>query len=205
MKILRNILISSVLFLSFTSAFSQTDKVITAFSKSYTEEKNADYVGAIMTIREVYDAKSYELNLRLGWLYYEAGQNKESMSYYQLAMNLLPNSIEAKLGYVYPAAALGNMDQVITQYKKVLEIDPQNTTANYKMGMIYYYKKDYPTANAYFEKVVNIYPFGYDALLMYAWTNFQLGKTSEAKILFNKVLMLSPNDTSALQGLTLIK
>ena len=184
---------------------AQTDKVVAAFSKSYTEEKNADYVGAIMTIKEVYDAKSYELNLRLGWLYYEVGQNKESMSFYQLAMNLMPNSIEAKLAYVYPAAALGNMDQVVAQYKKILEIDPQNTTANYKMGMIYYYKKDYPAATTYFEKVVSIYPFGYDTLLMYAWTNFQLGKTNEAKVLFNKVLMLSPNDTSALEGLALIK
>ena len=205
MKTIKIILIGTILFLNITKGFSQTDKIVAAFSKSYSEEKNADYVGAIMTIKEVYDAKSYELNLRLGWLYYEVGQNKESISFYQLAMNLIPNSIEAKLAYVYPAAALGNMDQVIAQYKKVLEIDPQNTTANYKMGMIYYYKKDYPTAYNYFEKVVNIYPFGYDALLMYAWSNYQTGKTAEAKVLFNKVLMLSPNDTSALEGLALIK
>ena len=65
--------------------------------------------------------------------------------------------------------------------------------------------KDYTSAYKYFEKVVNLYPFGYDALLMYAWTNFQTGKTREAKILFNKVLMLSPGDTSALEGLGLIK
>lgn len=205
MKILKNILISCVLSLSFNSAFSQSDKMIAAFSKSYTEEKNADYVGAIMTIKDVYDAKSYELNLRLGWLYYETGQNKESMSFYQVAMLLMPNSIEAKLGYVYPAAALGNMDQVTAQYKKILEIDPQNTTANYKMGMIYYSKKDFPASYNSFEKVVAIYPFGYDALLMYAWANYQIGKTNEAKILFNKVLMISPNDSSALEGLALIK
>ena len=205
MKTLKNILIGTLLFISINSTFAQTEKIIMAFSKSYTEETKADYVGAIMTIKDVYDAKSYELNLRLGWLYYEAGQNKESMAFYQLAMNLTPNSIEAKLGYVYPAAALGNMDQVIAQYKKILEIDPQNTTANYRMGMIYYSKKDYSSTYNYFEKVVNLYPFGYDSLLMYAWTNYQLGKVNEAKVLFNKVLMLSPNDKSALEGLALIK
>ena len=205
MKTLKNILIGTLLFISINSTFAQTEKIIMAFSKSYTEETKADYVGAIMTIKDVYDAKSYELNLRLGWLYYEAGQNKESMAFYQLAMNLTPNSIEAKLGYVYPAAALGNMDQVIAQYKKILEIDPQNTTANYRMGMIYYSKKDYSSTYNYFEKVVNLYPFGYDSLLMYAWTNYQLGKVNEAKVLVNKVLMLSPNDKSALEGLALIK
>jgi Flp pilus assembly protein TadD len=36
---------------------------------------------------------------------------------------------------------------------------------------------------------------------MLAWTNFQLGKVSEAKSLFNKVLCLSPNNASALQGI----
>src|ERR1035437_1754892 len=101
MKTLKNILIGTLLFISINSTFAQTEKIIMAFSKSYTEETKADYVGAIMTIKDVYDAKSYELNLRLGWLYYEAGQNKESMAFYQLAMNLTPNSIEAKLGVVY--------------------------------------------------------------------------------------------------------
>jgi len=40
---------------------------------------------------------------------------------------------------------------------------------------------------------------------MFAWTNLKLGKTREAQVLFNKVLMLSPDDKSALEGLSLIK
>jgi Flp pilus assembly protein TadD len=50
-----------------------------------------------------------------------------------------------------------------------------------------------------------MYPFSYDGLLMYAWTNYQLGKFADAKILFNKVLLLSPADKSAKEGLGLIK
>jgi len=38
-----------------------------------------------------------------------------------------------------------------------------------------------------------------------AWTSFQQGKYREAKVLFNKVLMYSPDDKSALEGLSLIK
>lgn len=205
MKIINNLLIGSALIISINNTFAQTDKSITAFTKSYEFEKKPDYAAAINAIKESYDAKSYESNLRLGWLYYEAGLYKESISFYQLAMDLMPNSIEAKLGYVYPAAALGNMDQVIAVYKKILATDPQNSTVNYRMGLIYYSNKDYPTANSYFEKVVNLYPFGYDALLMYAWTNYQTGKKEEAKTLFNKVLMLSTNDKSALEGLSLIR
>ena len=143
--------------------------------------------------------------MRAGWLHYAAALYTESQNYYKKAIALKPYSIEAKLGYVYPAAALGNMDQVIDQYNNILEIDPQNSTVNYRLGLIYYNKKDYKAAYKYFEKVVNLYPFGYDALLMYAWSNYQLGKNKETKILFKKVLLLVPNSQSALEGLSLIK
>ena len=57
----------------------------------------------------------------------------------------------------------------------------------------------------YFEKVVNLYPFDYDALVMYAWTNYQLKKYREAKVLFNKALMNTPTGVSALEGLGLLE
>jgi tetratricopeptide (TPR) repeat protein len=176
-----------------------------AFNNSYTLEYYGEYAEAAKAIRKDYDEKSYETNIRAGWLHYEAGMYVESQNYYKKAIALKPNSIEAKLGYIYPAAALGNTEQVIEQYKNILKIDPQNTTANYRLGLIYYERKDYKLAYSYFESVVNIYPFGYDALLMYAWSNFQLGKTKEAKVLFKKSLLLYPTSESALQGLSLIK
>ena len=73
------------------------------------------------------------------------------------------------------------------------------------MGLIAFTNKDYNAAYKYYEKLVNMYPFSYDGLLMYAWTNYQLGKFADAKILFNKVLLLSPADKSAKEGLGLIK
>ena len=181
------------------------DKVTAAFAKSMEWENAADYTKAISSLKEVYDEQSYEMNLRLGWLHYEAAQHVESLSYYEKAIRLKPYSIEAKLGYVYPASALGNWTTVVEQYKKVLEIDPQNSTANYRMGYIEYYNKRYSNAYKYFEKLVNLYPFWYYGLLMLALTNFQFGKTREAKVLFTKVLMYSPNDVSAMEGLSYIK
>jgi tetratricopeptide (TPR) repeat protein len=186
-------------------AKAQTPALLEAFTLSYTQEYAGDYTSAISTLKKEYDEKGYEVNLRLGYLHYMAGLFTESITYYQKAMNLMPMSIEAKLGFVLPASALGNWTQVENQYKKILEIDPSHAQTNYRLGLILYGKKDYQTAYRYFEKVVNQYPFGYDALLMYAWTNLQLGKYREAKVLFNKVLLYSPGDVSALEGLGLIK
>jgi len=40
---------------------------------------------------------------------------------------------------------------------------------------------------------------------MLAWTSLKMGKMREAKILFNKVLMISLGDESAIEGMLLIK
>jgi tetratricopeptide (TPR) repeat protein len=117
----------------------------------------------------------------------------------------MPLSVEARLGYVLPASSAGNWDQVITRYNEILKLDPNHYTVNYRMGLIYYGRKDYQTAYRYFEKILNLYPFDYDALLMTGWTNFQLGKLREAKVLFQKVLLNRPGDSSATEGLSLIK
>jgi tetratricopeptide (TPR) repeat protein len=206
MEILKKIMFVTLFaFAGFNYNYAQDAAQQKAFNNSYTLEYKGEYAKAVEAIKKGYDEKSYETNLRAGWLNYEAGFYIESQNYYKKAIALKPNSLEAKFGAIYPATALGNMDQVKSQYNAILVIDPQNTTANYRLGLYYYDKKDFPSANKYFEKVVSLYPFGYDALLMYAWSNFQLGKNKEAKKIFNKVLLLSPSDTSALEGLSLIK
>ncbi|MDD5571290.1 MAG: tetratricopeptide repeat protein [Bacteroidales bacterium] len=192
--------------ISNSMAFSQDIKAVQdAFAKSYTYEKNKEYSKASDELKKVYAADNYYENLRLGWLNYLAGQYTESIKYYQSAINIMPYSIEAKLGYIYPASALGNWEQVKTQYNEILKIDEKNSSANYNMGYIYYNKQDYANALKYFEKVVNLYPFDYNSLLMFAWTNLKLGNFREAKVLFGNVLLLSPDDKSALEGLGMIK
>ncbi|HLN52297.1 MAG TPA: tetratricopeptide repeat protein [Lentimicrobium sp.] len=176
-----------------------------AFSESYTYEAKKDYSKAIESITNVYNADSYEINLRLGWLNYIAGKYKESLTYYQKAVKQMPVSIEAKLGYAYPAYALGNVNEVISVYKEILKLDPNNYYGNYRLGSIYYEKKDYLNSHKHFDKIINFYPFDYDAIIMSAWTYYHLGKLREAKVLFNKALLNKPDDSSALEGLKLIK
>lgn len=187
-------------------AFSQNQTLLEeAFKNSYTHETNAEYSKAIDVIKKVYDESSYETNLRLGWLNYQAGLFTESIAFYNKAILLMPMSIEARLGFVMPAAALGNWTQVIGRYNEILKIDPNNYTVNYRMGSIYYGKQDYQTAYKHFEKIANLYPFDYDALYMFAWTNYKMGKMREAKVLFGKALLNKPGDSSAKEGYDLIK
>ncbi|PKP22222.1 MAG: hypothetical protein CVU05_04780 [Bacteroidetes bacterium HGW-Bacteroidetes-21] len=187
------------------NAISQNKTMSEAFKASLEFEEKGDYTNAIKEISAIYNENSYELNARLGWLKYMSGQFTESVTYYEKAIQLKPMSEEARLGIVMSASSLGNWDQVILHYNKILEFNPGQTTVLYRMGLIYYNRNDFNKALTYFEKLVNLYPFTYDGLLMYAWTYFKLGKNAEAKVLFNKVLLLSPDDSSALEGLSLIK
>ena len=203
---LRLFVISLFLFTSL-SLFSQTNYTTLqeVFAKSQEYEGRGNYADAIASMKTIYQEDVYEINLRLGWVTYLNGSFTESAAYYQKAMKLKPYAIEPKFGYVYPASALGNWDQVVALYNEILAIDPQNTLANYRMGSIYYGRKDYNKAEKYLEKVINLYPFDYDSMILYAWTNYKLGKLREAQVMFNKVLLHKPKDASALEGLTLIK
>jgi tetratricopeptide (TPR) repeat protein len=176
-----------------------------AFSASYVAESKYNYTEAINQINNVYLEQNYEMNLRLGWLNYLAKNYTNSVKFYEKATMLKPYAIEAKFGLIKPQAVLESWDKVIKQYESILSIDPQNTTANYYLGYTLYNRKQYEAASKHFEKVVNLYPFDYQNSVMLAWTYLRLGKNNEAKILFNKVLMMSPNDASALEGLALIK
>jgi len=176
-----------------------------SFARSYELEKAKDFLSSAKELKNVYDQSSYEINLRLGWLYYNAGNFSESVNYYTQAQKLKPYSEEARFGLILPKAAQGLWDEVIELYNKILEIHPNNTVALYRLGLIYYERKNYDKALPLFQKLVDLYPFEYDGLLMLAWTSYFTGNYNQAKVLFNKVKLLNPGDASANEGLELMR
>jgi len=180
-------------------------ELVSAFAESYKAESDGDYSKATDVLKKVFNKDSYEINLRLGWLSYKAGLLDDAESYYRRASQLMPYSLEARFGLVFPLSSMGQWDQVIQVYEEILEIDPQNSVANYRFGLVYYGREEYSKAEKYFSKVVNLYPFDYDGLHLLAWTKLRLGKTQDAKALYNKALLNRPKDASSLEGLSLIK
>ena len=206
MEFLKKILFVPIVLMALLS-FGQVNQEVLemAFSKSYQHEKSGDFAAAADDLKNVYDEFSYEINLRLGWLNYNAGLFDESIIFYSNAQKLKPYSEEARFGLILPLAALGRWNEVVELYNKILEINPNNTIALYRLGLIYYGRKEYNKAQPLFKKVVDLYPFGYDGLLMLGWTSYFLGNYNQAKVLFNKVKLYNPNDESANEGLQLIK
>jgi tetratricopeptide (TPR) repeat protein len=206
MEILKKILVF-VAFILVTNTLSAqySQEVIDVFKQSYKLENDGEYSKAIRLVKDIYNEDSYEINVRLGWLTYLQGLFSESIPYYQRCLSIRPLSTEARLGIANPASSMGNWDLVEKMYLEILENEPSNSLVNYRMGVIYYGRDDFNTAFKYLEKVVNHYPFDYDSVIMLAWTNYKLGKYREAKVLFNKALLITPDDPSALEGLEYVK
>jgi tetratricopeptide (TPR) repeat protein len=204
MKTINLYILLSFLFL-FSLTKAQDKKLEDAFADSYTFESEEKYEDALKEIEAFKNDKSYEINLRLGWLYYLNANFEKGIEHYKIADELMPASTQAKWGIVTLYSATENWNRLEETYNKIISLDPKDETAHYYLGLIHYNRKDYVTAKNHFEIALNLQPFTYNYMLMSAWTNYFLGNMNNASVLFKKVLLISPKDASALEGLSLIK
>ncbi|MEK6557406.1 MAG: tetratricopeptide repeat protein [Candidatus Margulisiibacteriota bacterium] len=188
------ILMSQVVFASLPEG------IMGAFEKSYSLEYAGLLNKAVEAVKPYAD-KSYEANIRLAYLAKISGQVPEAIASYEKAISLQKNSLEARLLLVDAQASLGNWDKVASAYLDILKIEPDNAVVNYRLGLLYYNREDYKNAVKVLEKAYSLYPMDLETLSLYGWTQLKLGKTAEAKDLFNTLLMLSPKNVSALEGL----
>ncbi len=188
------------------NSFSQDEtKLNAAFLSSYDFEAKGSYDLSIKSLEDVYDKTSYIINLRLGWLNYANKNYENSIKYYQIATLLMPSSEEALWALINPLVAKEKWNDVDKAYLAIIAIDPKNSKAHYQLGLNYYYRKNYIAAKKYFDVSLGLYPYDYNSVLMSGWNHYFLGNKEEAKLLFNRILLMYPTDTSAKEGLGLIK
>jgi len=187
---------------------SKSSGAIAHFNSSLTAEENGKYADALKEMEAIpADARSdYAVVLRFGWVNYENQKYDAAVRYYERAATASGNkSIEALLGLTLPLAAKQDWSQVEATYEKILAMDPANYTANLRLGQIYMNRADYSMAAEHLGKALEHYPAAYEAVLSSAWNELSLGRTNDARKLFERALMLSPGDTSATRGLSSLK
>lgn len=202
---MKNYMIFVFILISCIASAQNMESLRSAFVKSYTYEANKQYQKASDELEQVYNSNSYELNLRLGWLKYSAGSYSEAISYYQKAIDLQSLSIEARLGIVYPLSVQNKWDEVLAQYHAILQIDSKNSLVNYRTALIYYNRKNYDEAKKHLEVVLQLYPFDFDSNVLQGWTLLALLNKTDAAVCFERALLYSPQDTSAMNGLQMCK
>lgn len=167
-----------------------------AFSKSYAFEYETQYSKAINSLTELH-SDSYQINLRLGWLYYLSKDYVRSEQCYRKAVSAEPSSIEARFGLVLPISTVGNWNSVLLVYLEIVKLDPNNSIANYRLASIYNTRKDYLNATTFVSRVLKLYPFDYDSNLLFGKILMAQAKNPEAKLHFSKALEYNPQSEEA--------
>lgn len=187
--------------LALTLGLFAQNKISEAFAKSYKNEYAEQYALAAKDIEAVYDDASYEMNFRLGWLYYMVQDYPRAAKHYKKAVAIRTSSIEARMGYVMPVAAMENWEEVIATYKEVLNRDPNHSVVNYRMAYLHNERKQYAEALKYAQKVASMYPFDFDNNFLLGGIYVSLGKIAEAKEHYNKALIYNPGSSVVLKKL----
>ena len=99
--------------------------------------------------------------------------------------------------YVNLASALkssGKTQEVITFYKKALEINPRNVIANLDLAFEFFKMGDYEESLQYFSSILELCPKNFYALRNMGSTLYKLGRFDESINYFKKASQLKPDD-----------
>jgi superkiller protein 3 len=103
------------------AAKGEIDAAITAYQKALT-----------------YNAINPKVHMSLGKIYYaEKGLYYESVQAYRRAIDLDPQSVEARMGLGEVYEDKGLYKEAVEEYRKVIELDDKNTGALYNLALVY--------------------------------------------------------------------
>ncbi len=175
------------------------EEINAAYHKSFLYEKNGDYANAIRAIMPVYKnyPKGYTVNLRLGWLYYLLGNYSNAKTHYKKAMEIIPTSVEAMLGYSLPLMAQQKWKDVAQLMYKLLKIDYYNFYGNLRLSVALRNLGKFKEAEQIDRKMLALYPSNVSFLLELGISLYYQGKKTYAKSIFKDVITLDPENNTA--------
>ena len=176
------------------------------FLKGFTYAEAGDTVSAIKNYLEAIDKDQnyYDAYIQLGFIYSTRG-NRLAIDYFNNALNIDPESIEAlyALGIFYQES--GDAENAISAYNKILVISPGYVYAYYNLGYInLVLLDDYRTATNYFKQVLELDPEYFEAAYNLGYCHELLGEYAQAREMYNRALEVEVNYQRAIDGLNRI-
>jgi hypothetical protein len=102
-----------------------------AFTRAAELERSGDPAGAATAMEALLPeyAEDYSVQLRLGWLYFEAEQYPQAERAYAAAAEISDGAADAKLGLAWTHYRLGRLDEAASGFEAVLDEMPDNESA----------------------------------------------------------------------------
>lgn len=147
-----------------------------------------------------FDPQLIDAWLLLGTIY-ESEKNPKALTYYESAVLMAPESVEALHAKAFYLQNHGNIPEAITIYRKINELDPQYTDAYLNTGLLFMEMDSVKQAREYFNLYVKkdlTNPLGY---FYRGVSNEALGNVKNARVDYEQALRLSPDYEDARKAL----
>lgn len=148
------------------------------------------------------DPDYYDAYIEVGLLY-TAAKSDLAIEYFNTALEIKPNSVEAMYNLAYYLTISGvkrheRFDQAFDLYDRILSVDPSNATAPYNKGFIYLeHLQEYDSAAHYFKQATRLLPSYFQAHYNLGLSLESLDRPAEALVAYNEALRLQPDYTPA--------
>ena len=176
---------------------SRVRKSLDTYEKAYKEEIGQAFQNKafarkkLLCAARLYNESNYEKALKyLSELYKEA----------EIQRDVIPVLFFSALCYT----ELGLMDDAISVYYKLLELDERNSTTHSNLGLLLVKYGDFDTALKHFDKAINCDPYNYHAYLNRASCFFRKGEYNDAVTDAEKALEIKNNGLEAASLLAII-
>ncbi len=150
------------------------------------------------------DQKLFDAYCQLGLVF--AGKNPDfSINYYRNAINVNPQSVEARysLGMVYQQT--NQFEKAIEMYKSIIQINPSYKFSYFNLGYIYLvHLEKYDSSAYYFTNAVKADTAYFEAYYNRGCSYELLKNYSRAEADYKRALQIKPNYEKAVQGLNRI-
>jgi len=171
------------------------------WSESYQLEAEGKYSAAAAVLDSLLAQKPIsEFGLlRRGWLNYSARNYNDSISDYQHALTLNPNSLDARLGLTLPFMAQGRWREAALHAGKILDIAPWQYYAHIRLMACEEAMMQWDVLEKHAKKVAERYPSDATIQVFLARAHLNSGNRDLALAAYARVTQIVPNHMEATQ------
>ncbi len=165
--------------------------------KIYASNGNAEKaISSYQTAVEV-NPEFFDGFISLG-LFLAQIQDPVAEEYYRSAIELRPQSVEARYNLAMFMQGSGRLDDALDTYRQILAIDSTNATASFNQGFIHLeYFARYDSAAHWFTEAIERLPYYHQAFFNRGLARESLGDLSGAVSDYSEALRIKPDYTVA--------
>lgn len=170
------------------------------FAKALQEELEKQNIkGAILLFEQIPEElkNDIELKMLLGALYYSDSQFDNAIAVAQEVLSIDSANMDALELISLCNHAKGDKKAYQENVKRILEVDPTNTSANIQKAEDLVLNKKYKQAREAYKKALKGDSTNEDALFGYAQTSYYINDIKAAKTVFNQMLEKEPENPRA--------